>query len=83
MDLFFLASPWGQETVTLIEYSRARSAEHMALRQPMDDPVEVRARILSTEEAIGRRALCDLPILRGGEVMIGATLRARGSSPQG
>jgi len=65
--------------MTLLEQARRRFAEHLASRGFLDDPVQVRARVLSTEEAIGRPAFSDLPILRGKEAMIEATFRkARG-----
>jgi hypothetical protein len=65
--------------MTLIEYARERFAEHLTSRRLLDDPVEVRARALSSEEAVGRPDFSDLALLRGKEVMIEATFRdARG-----
>jgi hypothetical protein len=65
--------------MNLIEQARRRFAEHLTSQQSLDDPVEVRARVLSTEEAIGRPPFSDLPILRGKEVIIESTFRgARG-----
>ena len=63
----------------LIEQARERFAEHLITRRLLDDPVTVRARALSAEEAVGRPEFADLPILRGKEVMIEAVFRgARG-----
>jgi hypothetical protein len=65
--------------MTVLEQAITRFAEHLASHGLLDDPVQVRARVLSTEEAVGRSPFPDLALLRGKEVMIEATFReARG-----
>jgi hypothetical protein len=65
--------------MSLIEHARERFAEHLTSRRLLDDPVEVRARVLSSQEAVGRPDFSDLALLRGKEVLIEATFRdARG-----
>ena len=65
--------------MTVLEQAITRFAEHLASHGLLDDPVQVRARVLSTEEAVGHPPFPDLPLLRGKEVMIEAAFReARG-----
>lgn len=63
----------------LLERARRAFAALAEERELLGAPVRIAARILSIEEAIGRPAYDDLPILRGKEVMIEAEFRhARG-----
>ena len=70
-----------ENTMTTLETAREKLVKILREHNLLDEPVEVLARFLTPEEAIGTPGRRDFPIVRGKEKMLEATIRgARGQS---